>query len=71
MGAIPTCYYPQQGKLVVLGAGESGVGAAILAHQKGFDVWVSDSGPIAERYEKQLLTAGIAYESGCHTESRI
>src|SRR5690606_7450573 len=71
MGAIPTYHYPQYGKLVVLGAGESGVGTAVLAQQKGFDVWVSDNGAIAERFEKPLMEAGIAYEAGQHTESRI
>lgn len=71
MTAVPTYHYPQQGKLTVLGAGESGVGAAILARQKGFEVWVSDSGPIAGEYKKMLQEAGIAFEEGMHTESRI
>ncbi|MFC3196617.1 UDP-N-acetylmuramoyl-L-alanine--D-glutamate ligase [Parapedobacter deserti] len=71
MTAIPTYHYPQQGKLTVLGAGESGVGTAILAQQKGFDVWVSDSGIIAEPYKSQLRTAGIAFEEGAHTADKI
>ncbi|MFB2117678.1 UDP-N-acetylmuramoyl-L-alanine--D-glutamate ligase [Parapedobacter sp. 2B3] len=71
MAAIPTYHYPQQGKLVVLGAGESGVGTAILARQKGFDVWVSDSGTIADNYKKQLHDAGIPFEEGMHTESIV
>lgn len=57
--------------MVVLGAGESGVGTAILAQQKGFDVWVSDAGRIADTYKAQLDEAGIAYEEGQHTESRV
>ncbi len=71
MAAIPTYHYPQQGKLVVLGAGESGVGTAILARKKGFDVWVSDSGHIADNYKKALHDAHIPFEEGVHTESRI
>ncbi|MBC7861902.1 MAG: UDP-N-acetylmuramoyl-L-alanine--D-glutamate ligase, partial [Bacteroidia bacterium] len=42
-------------RLVILGSGESGVGAAILAQQKGFDVFVSDRGEIKEEYKKVLL----------------
>jgi len=71
MGNILTYHYPQHGRLVVLGAGESGVGTAILAQQKGFDVWVSDAGKIADRYKAQLEKAGIAFEEGSHTESRV
>ena len=71
MASIPTYHYPQQGKLTVLGAGESGVGAAILAKQKGFDVWVSDRGKIADNYKQMLRDAGISFEEGAHTESRI
>ncbi len=71
MATIPTYHYPQQGKLAVLGAGESGVGTAILARQKGFDVWVSDSGRIADHYKALLREAGIPFEEGVHTESRI
>lgn len=71
MAAIPTYHYPQSGKLTVLGAGESGVGAAILARKKGFEVWVSDSGQIAGNYKQTLREAGISFEEGVHTESRI
>lgn len=60
-----------QSKLVVLGAGESGVGAAILAVQKGFDVFVSDFGQIQENYKEQLSLEGIRFEEGQHTESEI
>jgi UDP-N-acetylmuramoylalanine--D-glutamate ligase len=71
MAAIPTYHYPQQGRITVLGAGESGVGTAILALKKGFDVWVSDSGKIADHYKKELQEAGISYEEGAHSESKI
>lgn len=60
-----------QGKLVVLGAGESGVGAAILAVQKGFDVFVSDFGEIQAHYKEQLLQEGIRFEEKTHTDSEI
>lgn len=60
-----------QSKLVVLGAGESGVGAAILAIQKGFDVFVSDFGSIQEAYKEQLLREGIRFEENQHTENEI
>jgi len=71
VAAIPTYHYPQQGKLAVLGGGESGVGTAILARKIGFDVWVSDSGKIAEHYKTELQKAGIRYEEGAHSESEI
>ncbi|WP_257668644.1 UDP-N-acetylmuramoyl-L-alanine--D-glutamate ligase [Parapedobacter tibetensis] len=71
MAAIPTYHYPQQGKLAVLGAGESGIGAAILAKKKGFEVWVSDYGRIADDYKKQLQDASISYEEGQHSEPVI
>ncbi|TRX71867.1 UDP-N-acetylmuramoyl-L-alanine--D-glutamate ligase [Carboxylicivirga sp. M1479] len=54
-------------KLVVLGAGESGVGAALLANQQGWDVFVSDSGVVAEHYQQELDEAGIMWEQGLHT----
>ncbi len=63
--------YPQQGKLVVLGAGESGVGAAVLATHQGFDVFVSDSGTITGKYREELSAAGIDFEQGGHSEERI
>ena len=58
-------------KLVVLGGGESGVGAAILAKDKGMDVFLSDYGKIAPHYKQQLIDEGIAWEEGGHDESRI
>ncbi|WP_420592471.1 UDP-N-acetylmuramoyl-L-alanine--D-glutamate ligase [Robiginitalea biformata] len=61
----------QGGRLAVLGAGESGVGAALLGKQKGFEVFVSDNGPIAEKYRDVLNQTGIHWEEGGHSESRI
>lgn len=58
-------------RLVVLGGGESGVGTAILAKQKGFDVFVSDKGSIAKRYKKVLLQYAIGFEENQHTENKI
>ena len=58
-------------KVVILGAGESGTGAALLAKSRGYDVFVSDYGEIAEEYKKELTDAGIAFESGMHTEDNI
>ena len=58
-------------RLVILGGGESGVGAAILGKKLGMDVFLSDMGEIAPHYAKMLSDNGIAYESGCHTESLI
>ncbi len=57
--------------LVVLGSGESGVGAAMLGKQKGYDVFVSDAGNIAARYKKELIDNGIEFEEGQHTAARI
>ncbi len=58
-------------RLVVLGAGESGTGAAILAKDKGFDVFLSDSGHISPRYRAVLEAEGIEFEEGSHTMARI
>jgi UDP-N-acetylmuramoylalanine--D-glutamate ligase len=58
-------------KLAILGSGESGVGAALLAKAKGYNVFVSDMGPIKPEYRFQLEQAGIAFEENQHTESRI
>ena len=57
--------------IVVLGAGESGVGAAILAKKKGFKVFVSDRSNIASKYKKQLVECSIAFEEGTHTLDKI
>ncbi|MCB9244902.1 MAG: UDP-N-acetylmuramoyl-L-alanine--D-glutamate ligase [Flavobacteriales bacterium] len=58
-------------KLVVIGAGESGTGAALLAKQKGFDVLVSDRGKIRDLYRDELDAAGIEWESGSHDSGRL
>lgn len=57
--------------MIILGAGESGVGAAILGKLKGDDVFVSDAKAIADHYRKELEEHGIAYESGQHSEEKI
>jgi UDP-N-acetylmuramoylalanine--D-glutamate ligase len=58
-------------KLVILGAGESGVGTALLAIQQGYDVFVSDGGKIKEEYKNELLANGIDFEESGHTEEKI
>ena len=58
-------------KIVVLGAGESGTGAAILAKEKGMDVFVSDMGAIAPMYQALLDQHHIAWEASKHTPERI
>lgn len=57
--------------IVVLGAAESGVGAAILAQKQGFDVFVSDSGKVKEKYKTVLSQYKIEWEEGKHSEERI
>ena len=58
-------------RIVILGAGESGVGAAILARKEGFDVFVSDSSIIKPDYKKMLDDRDIEWEEGKHTEVKI
>ena len=58
-------------KLVILGAGESGVGTALLAKQKGYAVFVSDGGAIKANFQKELEEANIEFESGAHSVERI
>lgn len=58
-------------RIVVLGAGESGSGAAILAQIKGFDVWLSDMGKIAPKYKTKLDEFQVSWEEGHHTEEKI
>ena len=58
-------------RIVVLGAGESGSGAAILAKEKGFDVFVSDCGTISEPYRALLDQNGVQWEDGKHSEELI
>ena len=58
-------------KIVILGAAESGAGAAVLAKKEGFNVFVSDMGIIKERYKKMLDGRNIAWEEGKHTQEQI
>ena len=58
-------------RIVILGAGESGAGAAVLAKKEGFDVFVSDMSKIAPRYKQLLDERHILWEEGQHTESLI
>ena len=58
-------------RVVVLGGGESGVGSAVLAKVKGFDVFLSDMGKLSEKYVAMLEDWGIPYEQGGHSEEMI
>jgi UDP-N-acetylmuramoylalanine--D-glutamate ligase len=58
-------------KIAILGAGESGVGSAVLAVKQGFDVLLSDMGTIKEKYKKTLLDYGIKFEENKHDEAWI
>ena len=58
-------------KIVILGGGESGVGAALLANAKGFEVFLSDKGLLSDKYKEILSHNNIPFEEGEHTESRI
>jgi len=58
-------------RIVILGGGESGTGAAILAKAKGYEVFVSDKGSIKEQYKSELNAHLIAFEEGIHTEDKI
>ena len=58
-------------RIVVLGAGESGYGAAVLAKDKGMDVFLSDCGAIAPKYSEKLTAEGIAFEEGHHSLDKI
>lgn len=58
-------------RIVILGAGESGTGAAILAKEKGFEVFVSDYGTISDTYRALLDQNSIAWEDGKHSEASI
>ena len=61
----------QNKHIVILGAAESGTGAAILAAQKGYVVFVSDRGTIKEEFKQELTKRGIEFEEGMHSEERI
>ena len=58
-------------RIVILGAGESGAGAAVLAKKEGFDVFVSDMSKIQDKYKKMLDDRNIEWEEGQHTEEKI
>ena len=58
-------------KIVILGAGESGVGAALLAKQRGYEVFVSDGGMISETHKSELRKEFIPFEENGHTEDKI
>lgn len=58
-------------RVVILGAGESGTGAAVLAKVKGYDVFVSDQGAIKDKYKSELVAEGISFEENGHTLDQI
>lgn len=58
-------------RMAILGAGESGVGAAILAKQQGYDVFVSDGGPIKEHFKEEMRQHSISFEENMHTEEKV
>jgi UDP-N-acetylmuramoylalanine--D-glutamate ligase len=58
-------------RIAILGAGESGVGSAVLALKKGYEVFLSDKGVIQDKYKDVLLNHKIEWEEGKHTEERI
>lgn len=59
------------GLIVVLGGGESGVGSAVLAKSKGFDVFLSDNGSLQDKYKQELISHRISFEEGGHSEEKI
>jgi UDP-N-acetylmuramoylalanine--D-glutamate ligase len=58
-------------RVVILGGGESGTGAALLAKAKGYDVFVSDQGTLKDKYRDELMNAGISFEEGKHSSELI
>ena len=58
-------------KLIVLGAGESGIGAALLGKQQGWDVFVSEYGDIKNEYKEELVEEGISFEEGGHSMEKV
>jgi UDP-N-acetylmuramoylalanine--D-glutamate ligase len=58
-------------RMVILGAGESGVGAAVLATKEGYEVFVSDAGALQKSYREELESKGISFEEGKHSEQKI
>lgn len=61
----------KRGRVVILGAGESGVGAAMLARKEGLDVFVSDRGEIKDKYKEVLRRIDVEWEEGKHSEEKI
>lgn len=61
----------EKGRIAILGGGESGVGAAILAQKEGFDVFLSDFGAIPSQYKERLLELNIRFEEHQHTQEEI
>lgn len=61
----------QQKRLVILGAAESGVGAALLGKQRGWDVFVTDGGQLKQEYKETLINAGVVFEEGGHTIEKV
>jgi len=58
-------------RFVILGGGESGVGAALLAKKEGYDVFLSDGSSLKENYRNELKHSGIDFEEGGHTASKV
>ena len=58
-------------RMVILGGGESGAGAALLAKREGYEVFLSDESSLKEIYRNELQMAGIEFEEGKHTEEKI
>jgi len=58
-------------RVVILGGGESGTGAALLAKAKGYDVFVSDQGTLKEKYKGELLRESIDFEEGTHSFDKV
>jgi len=58
-------------RLVILGGGESGIGAALLGKQKGYDIFLSDGGKIKDKYKQALIENNIDFEEGNHTAEKI
>ncbi len=58
-------------RIAIIGSGESGTGAALLATAKGHDVFVSDNGQLKEKYKKDLIVSGIPFEEGMHSSEKI
>lgn len=64
-------WIPEKSRIVVLGAGESGFGSAVLAQQQGYDVFISDYGTIQDKYKEKFKNYNIAWEERKHSEEKI